>query len=142
MRIRLLLVLLFISGCASTAKFEAKMNGFLGQPESRVVSAYGPPQSIYTLADGSRVIQYSRGGSMVLPGATTMQPVTTNTAGNLTLNQGMRQTTGQYNQQSTTYVPQQAPSTTVQFSCTVNFTIGPDSVVREWSANGNRCVAD
>lgn len=102
----------------------------------------GPPNRSYTLNDGSKVLQYSRSSQMVLPGAQTMQPVTTNTTGNVTMNQGMRQTTGIYNSTSTTYVPQQGPNTTVQLECTVNFTIDATGIVRSWSANGNHCVAN
>jgi hypothetical protein len=131
-----------VAGCATQAKFQAKMDSFIGRSEGALVGAYGPPQGSYTLGDGSRVLQYSRSGQMVLPGATTMQPVTTNTTGNLTLNQGMRQTTGNYNQTSTTYVQQQGPATTVQLGCTVNFTIDASGTVRAWSANGNHCVAN
>lgn len=129
-------------GCASQAKFETKMNGFLGQSEGVVVGAYGPPQSSYVMNDGSKVLQYTRSGQVLLPGATTMQPVTTNTTGNYTLNQGLNQSTGRYNSQSTTYVQQQAPATPVNLWCTVNFTVNPAGTVTNWQANGNRCVAD
>jgi hypothetical protein len=133
---------LLMAGCATQAKFQTKMDSFLGQPEAVLVGTYGPPQSSYALNGGSKVLQYSRSGQMVLPGMTTTQPVTTNTAGNLTLNQGMRQTTGTYNQTSTTYVQQQAPSTVVQLGCTVNFTIDAAGIVRAWNASGNHCVAN
>lgn len=131
-----------VAGCATQAKFQTKMDSFVGRPEAVLVGAYGPPQGSYTLNDGSKVLQYSRSGQMVLPGAQTMQPVTTNTTGNVTLNQGMRQTTGTYNSTSTSYVPQQGPATTVQLGCTVNFTIDAAGIVRTWSANGNHCVAN
>lgn len=133
---------LLLAGCATQAKFQDKMNSFVGRSEAVLVGAYGPPQSSYTLTDGSKVLQYSRSGQMVLPGATTTQPVTTNTTGNVTMNQGLRQTTGTYNQTSTTYVPQQAPSTIVQLGCTVNFTIDAGGTVRAWNASGNHCVAN
>lgn len=133
---------LLLAGCATQAKFQTKMNSFMGHSESALIGAYGPPQSSYVLGDGSRVLQYSRSGQMVLPGMQTMQPVTTNTTGNLTLNQGLRQTTGNYNSTSTTYVPQQGPATTIQLGCTVNFTIDAGGTVRAWSATGNHCVAD
>lgn len=135
-------VLAALAGCATQAKFQDKMNSFVGRPEAVLVGAYGPPQGSYTLNDGSKVLQYARSGQMVLPGVTTTQPVTTNTTGNMTLNQGMRQTTGTYNQTSTTYVQQEAPSTVVQLSCTVNFTIDAGGVVRAWNASGNHCVAN
>lgn len=136
-----ILLAVFLAGCATAGKFNTKMNGFIGGDEAEVVSIYGPPQSVYPLTDGGRVISYTRGGSMVLPGVTTMQPVTTNTTGNITINQGLGQTTGMYSQQSTTYVQQQAPSTTLNLSCTVNFTVDAQGIIRAWSATGNHCVS-
>lgn len=135
-------LVLLMAGCATQAKFESKMNSFVGRSEAVLVGTYGPPQNSYSLNDGSKVLQYSRSGQMVLPGMTTTQPVTTNTNGNLTMNQGLRQTTGSYNQTSTTYVQQQAPATVVQLGCTVNFTIDSSGTVRAWSANGNHCVSN
>lgn len=130
-----------LTGCATQAKFQSKMNNFVGQPEATVVGTYGPPQNNYVLTDGSKVIQYTRGSTIVMPGATTYQPVTTNTYGNMTLNQGLRTTTGAYNQTSTTYVQQQDPSIPINLSCTINFTIDKEGVVRRWNAEGNHCVS-
>ncbi len=128
-------------GCATQAKFQSKMDNFLGQSEASVVGTYGPPQNSYVLNDGSKVIQYTRGSTIVMPGATTYQPVITNTSGNMALNQGLHTTTGTYNQTSTTYVQQQGPSIPIHLSCTVNFTIDKDGIVRRWNADGNHCVS-
>jgi len=128
-------------GCASQAKFQAKMDDFLGQPESVVVGTYGPPQNSYVMNDGSKVLQYSRGNTLVIPGATTYQPVMTNTSGYMTVNQGMRTASGNYNQTSTTYVPQQSPNIPINLSCIVNFTVDREGIVRRWNAEGNHCVS-
>lgn len=133
---------LLLSACATTQKFEAKMNRFIGQPEAAVVGTYGPPQAAYQLADGSKVIQYTRGGTVMLPGATTYVPVQSSTTGTMTLNRGLAQTTGNYTQQTTTTAPVQGAGTPLTFSCTVNFTIDPAGVVRQWAAQGNHCVSD
>jgi hypothetical protein len=130
-----------LAGCATQAKFQTKMDNFIGQSETIVIGTYGPPQNSYVLNDGGKVIQYTRGGTIVMPGATTYEPVKTNTYGNMTLNQGARTTTGTYNQTSTTYVQQQAPSIPINLSCTVNFTIDKQGVVRRWSSEGNHCVS-
>ena len=131
-----------LSGCATQANFQAKMDRFLGQSEAIVVGIYGPPQNSYVLNDGSKVLQYSRGGTIAMPGATTSQPVTTDTAGYVTINQGMRATTGTYNQTSTTYVQQQGPAIPINLSCTVNFTADKEGIVRRWNAEGNHCVSN
>jgi hypothetical protein len=129
-------------GCATQAKFQAKMDRFIGQPEGVIVGTYGPPQNSYVLDDGSKVLQYTRSGTIVMQGATTYQPVISNTSGNMTLNQGVRTTTGTYNQTTTSYVPQQAQAIPINLSCTVNFTISKDGVVQLWSAEGNNCVSN
>ncbi len=142
-RIAALVSVALLVACATQAKFAAKMNGFVGQPELVVVSTYGPPQSSYTLGDGSKVISYTRGGTVMLPGYSYNQPVTTNTTGHMTLNNGLGTwpTTGNYTSTSTTYVPQQTAATPLQVSCTVNFTVDRDGVIRQWTASGNNCVA-
>ncbi len=137
-----LALLAVLSGCATTEKFNAKMDGFIGQPDAVVVGAYGPPDSSYTLADGSKVIQYTRGGTAVMPGATALQPITTNTRGTMSLDQGIRApVTGNYTQTSTTYVTQQSPGMAISLSCTVRFTLDPAGIVRKWSASGNNCTS-
>lgn len=47
-----ILLAVILAGCATTEKFNTKMNGFVGQPEISVVSMYGSPQSVYSLQDG------------------------------------------------------------------------------------------
>lgn len=136
-----LAAVLLMSGCATSAKFKTKMDGFIGQSEGAVIAAYGIPQGSYALQDGSKVLQYTKASNMVLPGVTTMQPVTTNTTGNVTVNQGMRQSTGNYSQQSTTYVPTQGPAMNIPLSCTVTFTVDSSGIVRRWNANGNHCIS-
>lgn len=134
--------LALLAGCATNGKFVTKMNGFVGGSETSIVAALGPPANVYDARDGTRVISFSRSSRMVLPGAQTMTPVTSTSSGNLTLNQGVRQTTGNYTSTSTTYVPQQGPSTTIDLGCTVSFVIGADGMAKSWSATGNHCVAD
>jgi hypothetical protein len=138
----IIVVVATLAGCATQEKFQAKMDRFVGQSEAVVVGTYGPPQNSYVMNDGSKVLQYTRGSTMVIPGSTTYQPVTTNTSGNVTLNQGLQTTRGTYNQTSTTYVQQQAPGTPINLSCTVNFTIDKEGVVRQWRADGNHCVSN
>lgn len=135
-------LLIALAGCATQAKFQAKMDRFVGQSEVVVVGAYGPPQNSYVLDDGTKVLQYTRSGTIVMPGTTTYQPMVSTTAGNMTLNQGISTTKGTYNQTTTSYVPQQGQAIPINVSCTVNFTISKDGIVRLWSAEGNNCVSD
>lgn len=126
-----------VAGCATNAKFQDKMNNFMGAPESALVSAYGPPQSSYMSGDGSKVLQYTRSSSSQIGGATTYQPVTSTTTG--TVSNGYR--SANYSANTTSYQPVQQPTYTINSWCTVNFTIDSGGTVRRWSANGNNCVA-
>ena len=132
-----------LAGCATQEKFVAKMDRFVGQPESSVVMTYGVPTAVHSLSDGSKVMQYTRSKNVVLPGMTTYQPVTTNTYGNVNMNRGTYGSSyGGYSQTSTTMVPQTGPSININQSCTVNFMITSGGVVQTWKAEGNHCVSD
>lgn len=137
-----LLLAAALAACATNGKFQAKMNSFIGQPEIALVGALGQPAGRYETADGAKVISFARSGQMVLPGAQTTTAVTSNTYGTVTMNQGVRQAAGNYSQTSTTYVPQQAPATTIALSCVVNFTLDSRGIVQSWTATGNHCVSD
>jgi hypothetical protein len=115
----LLLTVAALAGCATTAKFEAMLNSFIGDPESMLISQWGPPDSSYPLSDGSKVLQYRQGGSVVVPG---------------------------YANATTTFVGHQAftsvngmPSMAIAQQCTVIWTIGSDGRIQRWSYNGNAC---
>ena len=138
-----LVAALLLVGCATSAHFQEKMNGFLGQHESVLVGHYGPPQAVYTLSDGSKVVQYTRGSQVAIPGAVYTTPVQTITTGSMRSGRPyqMTQVAGTYTATSTTYVPQQAPATVLSLSCTVNFTLSANGTVTNWASSGNQCVA-
>lgn len=140
-RILLIVALTGLAACATPGKFRDKMDGFIGGSEARLVANLGAPQSSYNLQDGGRVLQFTRSTSMVLPGATTTEAVRSNTQGNMTVQQGLRQSTGNYSQQTTTYVPVKGPDTVIPLSCTVNFVVDARGTVQSWSSTGNHCVA-
>jgi len=130
-----------VAGCATPQKFHLVMNQYVGRSEAELVGKLGPPQSVYVLADGTRIMTYTRGSTMLLPGAITTTPVTTNTTGQLNVTSGAQQGYGTYTQRSTTYVQQQAPSTAVNVYCTVHFTLHPKGYVQSWRSEGNNCVS-
>jgi type IV pilus biogenesis protein CpaD/CtpE len=108
-------------GCATTAKFESILDSYIGDPESALISQWGPPDSSYPLGDGSKVLQYRQNGSVVLPG---------------------------YANATTTYVGHQAftsvngmPAMAIAQQCTVNWTVDNNGRVRRWNYNGNACKA-
>lgn len=142
-RFAMLLAAVVAGACATTENFRLKMDGFLGGPESAVIQAYGVPQSSYVMADGDRVISYTRARQVVLPSWGGTQAVTTNTQGTMDIYRPGQAapTTGNFTARSTTYVPTQVPDTVIPLSCTVNFTVSATGFVTQWSASGNHCVA-
>lgn len=132
MRHTIAVLALVLSGCATSAKFQANMDGWMGQSEGNLIAGMGPPQSVYPLDDYTKVLTYANSGQMVLPGQTYSTPMTTNTTGYVN--------NRPFNAQSTTYVPQQGPATVIGLSCTVNITVH-NGFVTGWRANGNHCVS-
>lgn len=128
----LVVAAILLGGCATSAKFSAKMDSWVGQSEGNLVSGLGPPQSVYTLDKDVKILTYARQGQMVLPGQVYTTPVVTNTTGYYNNNP--------YNAQSTTYVQQQGAPMVIGMSCTINFTIH-SGWVYAWSAHGNNCVS-
>ena len=142
----ILVAALLGAGCATVETFNARMNSFIGQPQSALIARYGLPEASMQLATGETIMQYTRGSVMVMPGATTVQPVVSTTTGTVTtpvpIGAGVLPAqTSQFEARTTTYQTQQAPSTQVQFWCTVRFTVSPAGVVTTWAAQGNYCVA-
>lgn len=59
---RLLLILLLCAGCTT---LDSKMNSWVGQPESKLLTEWGSPDSAMWLDDGSKVFtwnHYWKGG--------------------------------------------------------------------------------
>jgi len=110
----LLLAALVASGCATGAKFQKKMNGFVGQDVEAVVRVYGVPNRIMELSEGRKIFEYTRGYTRTTPvqGHQDMY-------GNVTFTGGNR----------------------ISHSCTVDFTVDQNQRVLYWSANGDHCVA-
>jgi hypothetical protein len=126
-----------LAGCATTEKFNAKMNSFLGQPEAVIVGRYGAPKSVYQVDALTKVLTYRRSGAVPVGGGTTMQAVTSQDRGSVYGPRG----TATYSGTSTTWVPVQQPAYSVEFWCEVHFTI-KEGAVSAWNAEGNHCVSD
>jgi hypothetical protein len=110
-----------VAGCATTEKFENMLSSWVGANESALIGSWGPPQSSYSLPDGSKVLQYQRSGQVFIPGYAT---ATTTYAGN----QAFTNINGM-------------PSMAITQQCMVNWTINPDGRVARWSWQGNACKA-
>lgn len=136
MNLRLLtsLAALVLAACATESKFAARIDEFVGKPESAIVTKLGPPDRAYPLADGSRVLQWrmSKTVNMVLPGGTT--PVQSHTYGQVGTGVG-----GSFTSTTTTNVPNAPLIVPIDQSCSLNVTVNAASVVTGWSAAGNHC---
>lgn len=61
---RLLLIpLILLMGCATTAKYEEHLRSWKGKKGSELVTSEGVPERSGTLANGSNVYEYRRYGS-------------------------------------------------------------------------------
>lgn len=105
--------------CATTAKFEEMLSGWVGADEARLVSAWGAPDSTYPMSDGSKILTYHRSGQAFIPGYAT---ATTTTIGN----QSFTQVNG-------------SPGMMIRRDCRVDWTIRQDGRVAAWRYEGNAC---
>lgn len=131
-----------LSGCATTAKYEAKLNSWVGQPADSLVMAWGPPASSYPLQNGGQVLQYSGQRTLPIGGYTYTTPQTTYTNGTVNA-YGSRggYANANYSGTSTTYVQQQTPVYNVNLTCTTTFSVDASGYIVSWRYQGNDCVS-
>ena len=140
-RVLLVAAALHLAGCATTAGFATMMDGYIGQPESALIARLGVPSSTYQLDAKSKMLQFDKSRTIVLPGMTTTTPVRTTTNGQVSVGQmGQLPATGTYTSTSTTWVPSKAPDVTIAQQCSVRFKVD-SGIVTSWTADGNACRA-
>ena len=54
------LAVLSLSGCATTAKYEAGLDTFVGKSEDTLIASWGVPDKEYRLSDGKKALEYIR----------------------------------------------------------------------------------
>jgi hypothetical protein len=116
-----ILSILAIAGCATTANFEKKANALVGKNETELVAIQGIPTSMYE-NEGIRYLTYSYSESGVIPGIAPQ--VTTTYIG------GKPYTTSSGGTQAIGYTN----------SCSVTFTI-INKIVTTYQYKGNSCRA-
>ena len=62
MRMIPLLGALALTACATSAAFDARMQGLVGMPEGDLVQVLGVPEADFTTPEGRRFLQYERLG--------------------------------------------------------------------------------
>lgn len=114
------LIALALAACATEEKYKVALDRWLDQPESALVSAWGPPTSIDTSRTGERTLSYRTAGGA---------PIARNDATNGASIGGLG--TGPFGGTATSYTP---------MNCRTDFTIVRGTVL-SWRISGNQCNA-
>jgi hypothetical protein len=133
-KILVLLLCLGLSGCATTVKYEAKLNTWIGVSEDSLIAAWGVPDKTYDMRDGKKAIEYVHKDTVHTGGYTYTVPRTTyqtGTIGNET-----------YSGTSTTYVTETTPAQKYKLSCKTSFIINNSGKVESWHHEGNNCISN
>ena len=129
----LLLLSLVLAGCATVAKYEAKLNTWIGVSEDSLISSWGVPGKEYKLNDGKKAIEFVNKSTIHTGGYTYMMPQRTYQAGTI----GDKA----YSGTSTTYVTEVEPIREYKLTCKTSFIINSSGKVESWSHKGNDCVS-
>jgi hypothetical protein len=132
----LLLILLVLTGCATTQNYEKILSSWVGAPESALISNWGPPSSSYQISANSKVITYMRGRNVQVGGFATTTPITTTTTGNI-----YGGVNANYSSTATSYVQSVSPVTNIAMNCSTRFTVN-NGVIANWAWEGNDCRAN
>jgi len=60
-------IVALLAGCVTTAKFEDKLNSWVGHSEDDLVRSWGPPSGVYETAN-SKYLTYARSAQGYVPG--------------------------------------------------------------------------
>jgi hypothetical protein len=133
-KILLISLCLGLSGCATVAKYEAKLNTWMGASEDALIASWGVPDKTYNLSDGKKAIEFVNKDIFETGGYTYYMPETTYHAG----------TVGDkpYSGTSTTYVRETEPVRKRRLYCGTSFIIGSNGKVESWHHEGNNCVSN
>jgi len=132
-KLALFLVCLFVVGCATTAKYEAKLNSWIGSSEEALVAAWGAPDQVYTLNDGKKAIAYIRKSAFQSGGYSYTVPRNKYYSGKIG-NETFSAT-------STEYVTESVPTQIHRLYCKTTFLIDNLGKVIHWHHEGNNCVS-
>jgi hypothetical protein len=133
-KIAVLLLGLGLFGCATTAKYEAKLNTWIGTSEDSLIASWGVPDKTYNMSDGKKAIEYARKNTVQTGGYTYTTPQTTYQSGMI----GDKS----YSGTSTTYVTQTEPVRRYKIYCKTSFIINNSGKIESWHHDGNDCVSN
>ena len=131
--IYLLLMIILMSGCATTAKYEAKLNTWVGASEDSLIASWGVPDMVYNMTDGKKAIAYVHKDTVQTGGYTYRVPETTIQSGRI----GDKT----YSGTSTQYVTETVPAEKYKLYCKTSFIIDSSGKVESWHYEGNNCAS-
>jgi hypothetical protein len=132
-KVLVLLLCLWLFGCATTAKYEAQLDTWIGKSEDSLIAAWGVPDKAYNLRDGKKAIEFIRKDTFRTGGYTYTVPQTTYQSGTIG-NQA-------YSGTSTQYVTETVPVQKYKLFCKTSFIIDADGKVESWHHEGNNCIS-
>jgi len=130
----LLLLCLGLSGCATTAKYEAKLNTWVGSSEESLIASWGVPDKEYQMSNGKKAVAYIHKETFQTGGNTYQEPQITYQSGTIG--------GSPYSGTATTYVTETVPVQNYKLSCKTSFIINSGGKIESWHHEGNNCVAN
>lgn len=61
------LSLLFVISCATSAKYDTRLNGWLGKSETRLAQKWGKPSATKIMNNGDKVVTYTKADGVYIP---------------------------------------------------------------------------
>ncbi|MFH0855593.1 MAG: hypothetical protein V1869_03680 [Candidatus Omnitrophota bacterium] len=123
-----------LGGCASTAKYDARLNTWIGASENDLVASWGVPNKTYKLDNGKKAVEYVHKNTVQGGGYMYTVPQTTYQSGRI----GDKS----YSGTSITNVTEIAPIQKYKLSCKTSFIINNNGKVESWHHEGNDCIAN
>ena len=111
---------LLLNGCATSEKYEATLNSWVGTSVDNLVGSWGAPNGVYEKDDGGKVLTYFYSRQSTFEG-TSSTKTTYDSSGYATT------TT------STT------PGTDITLTCKTTFVVSSAGKITDWSYEGNHC---
>lgn len=133
-KIWVFLLCLGLSGCATSAKYEAKLNSWIGASEGSLIASWGVPDKVYQMSDGKKAIGYLRKNTVQTGGYTYTVPQRTYQTGKIG--------NETYSGTSTTYVTETAQVQNYKLNCKTTFIIDQNGKIESWHHEGNNCVSN
>jgi len=132
-KLLILLLSLGIFGCATTLKYEAKLNEWIGASEDSLIASWGVPDRQYNLNDGKKAVEYVRKDTIRTGGYTYTTPQTVYHSGTI----GDKP----YSGKSIQYTVQTEPAQKYKLFCKTSFILNTKGMVESWHHEGNNCVS-